>query len=150
MLDEEIVNAIMQSPFWSSTVIFLTWDDWERVHRPRPAVVPVDRNGYGIRVPGIAISPWVKPGLIDKQVLSQDAYLKFIEDLFTNGQQLDGGNGGRPDDRPTNREGREPARRPALQVRLRRRRRTRRSSRAPCPTQRRHDFTRMPAGPCQP
>jgi len=38
-------------------------------------------------------------------VLSQDAYLKFIEDLFTNGEGLDGGNGGRPDNRPTYREG---------------------------------------------
>ncbi len=66
--------------------------------------VPVDNNGYGFRVPGL-VSPWAKAGFIDKQVLSQDAYLKFIEALFTNGEGLDGGNGGRPDNRPSYREG---------------------------------------------
>ena len=100
----EIINKIMQSPFWGSTVIFLTWDDWGGFY-DHMVPVPVDGNGYGVRVPGLAISPWVKPGLIDKQVLSHDAYLKFIEDLFTNGEGLDGGNGGRPDNRPTYREG---------------------------------------------
>jgi phospholipase C len=99
----DIINRIMQSPFWSSTVIFLTWDDWGGFY-DHVVPVPVDVNGYGIRVPAIVISPWVKPNAIDKQVLSQDAYLKFIEDLFTNGVQLDGGNGGRPDSRPTDRE----------------------------------------------
>jgi phospholipase C len=100
----EIINKIMQSPFWSSTVIFLTWDDWGGFY-DHIVPVSVDANGYGFRVPGMAISPWVKPGLIDKQVLSHDAYLKFIEDVFTNGEQLDGGNEGRPDNRPTDREG---------------------------------------------
>jgi phospholipase C len=100
----EIINEIMQSEFWSSTVIFLTWDDWGGFY-DHVVPTPVDQNGYGIRVPGIAISPWVKPGMIDHQILSHDAYLKFIEDVFMNGEQLDGGNGGRPDSRPTNREG---------------------------------------------
>ena len=40
----------------------------------------VDRNGYGLRVPGIVISPWARPGYIDHQTLSFDAYLKLIED----------------------------------------------------------------------
>jgi phospholipase C len=100
----EIINDIMKSPFWSSTVIFLTWDDWGGFY-DHVVPVSVDDNGYGIRVPGLVISPWVKPGLIDKQVLSHDAYLKFIEDLYTNGEGLDGGNGGRADNRPSYREG---------------------------------------------
>jgi phospholipase C len=100
----EIINDIMASPLWSSTVVFLTWDDWGGFY-DHVVPVPVDKNGYGIRVPALVISPWAKPGFIDKQVLSQDAYLKFIEDLFTNGEGLDGGNGGRPDNRPTYREG---------------------------------------------
>ena len=100
----EIINLLMKSPFWSSTAIFLTWDDWGGFYdHVRP--VPVDNNGYGFRVPGLVISPWAKAGFIDKQVLSQDAYLKFIEALFTNGEGLDGGNGGRPDNRPSYREG---------------------------------------------
>jgi len=37
-------------------------------------VVPlaVDQNGYGLRVPGIVISPYAKKGYIDKQTLSFD------------------------------------------------------------------------------
>jgi phospholipase C len=99
----KVVNAAMQGPDWESTAIFLTWDDWGGFYdhlRPRT----VDENGYGIRVPGLLISPWAKPGYIDHQVLSFDAYLKLIEDLFLGGQRLDPQTDGRPDPRPTVRE----------------------------------------------
>jgi len=98
-----VVNAAMRGPDWSSTAIFLTWDDWGGFydHVPPPRV---DRNGYGIRVPGIMISPWAKAGMIDHQVLSFDAYLKLIEDLFLGGQRLDPRTMSRPDSRPTVRE----------------------------------------------
>ena len=42
--------------------------------------------------------------MIDHQILSFDAYLKFIEDVFLNGQRLDPKTDGRPDPRPTVRE----------------------------------------------
>ncbi len=58
----------------------------------------------GIRVPGLLISPWAKPGYIDNQTLSFDAFLKFIEDRFLGGQRLDPATDGRPDSRPTVRE----------------------------------------------
>ncbi|MGO8995206.1 MAG: phospholipase C [Polyangiaceae bacterium] len=98
-----IINAVMQSPFWDTTVIFLTWDDWGGFydHVPPPSI---DQNGYGLRVPGLAISPWVKPGAIDHQVYSHDAYLRFIEDIFLNGARLNPATDGRPDNRPTVRE----------------------------------------------
>ena len=98
-----VVNAVMQSPDWSSTAIFLSWDDWGGFY---DHVMPptVDENGYGLRVPGIVISPYAKQGYIDHQVLSFDAYLKFIEDDFLGGQRLDPANDGRPDPRPTVRE----------------------------------------------
>jgi Phosphoesterase family len=41
---------------------------------------PVDGQGYGLRVPGLAICPYARKGYIDHQVLSFDAYLKFVED----------------------------------------------------------------------
>ena len=93
-----LVNAAMKSPDWSSTAIFLSWDDWGGFY---DHVVPpvVDANGYGLRVPGIVISPWVKAGTIDHQVLSHDAYVKFIEDLFLGGKRLDPAIDGRPDPR---------------------------------------------------
>ena len=98
-----LVNAVMRSPNWSSTAIFLAWDDWGGLY---DHVVPpkVDRNGYGIRVPGIVISPYAKRGYIDHQTLSFDAYNKFIEDDFLGGQRLDPKNDGRPDPRPDVRE----------------------------------------------
>ena len=64
----------------------------------------VDNLGYGLRVPGIVISPFAKRGYIDHQVYSHDVYVKFIEDLFLQGQRLDPATDGRPDSRPDVRE----------------------------------------------
>ena len=98
-----VVNAVMRGPLWDSSVIFLTWDDWGGFYDHVPPPV-VDRNGWGIRVPGLAISPWVRPGLIDHQTLSFDAYLRFVEDRFLGGERLDPATLTRPDSRPTVRE----------------------------------------------
>jgi phospholipase C len=99
----KLINAVMQGPDWDSSAIFLTWDDWggfyDHVVPPR-----VDENGYGLRVPGILISPWARADTIDHQTLSFDAYLKLIEDLFLGGQRLDPATDDRPDSRPTVRE----------------------------------------------
>jgi phospholipase C len=98
-----LVNAVMNGPDWNSTAIFITWDDWggyyDHVRPPR-----VDENGYGLRVPGLLISPYAKRGYVDHQTLSTDAYLKFIEDVFLGGQRLDPKTDGRPDSRPVVRE----------------------------------------------
>jgi phospholipase C len=64
----------------------------------------VDKNGYGLRVPGLVISPYAREGFIDHQMLSHDAYVKFMEDIFLNGQRLDPATDRRPDRRPTVRE----------------------------------------------
>jgi len=98
-----VINAAMRSLDWKSTAIFLAWDDWGGFydHVVSPAV---DKNGYGLRVPAITISPYAKKGFIDAQTLSSDAYLKFIEDDFLGGDRLDPGTDGRPDPRPDVRE----------------------------------------------
>ncbi len=98
-----LVNAVMRSKEWDSTAIFLAWDDWGGFY---DHVVPptVDKNGYGLRVPAMVISPYARRGYVDHQVLSFDAYDKFIEDDFLNGQRLDPKTDGRPDPRPTVRE----------------------------------------------
>ncbi|GAC1666388.1 MAG: hypothetical protein PVS2B1_24990 [Candidatus Dormibacteraceae bacterium] len=99
----KIIDSIMRSKDWSSTAIFLSWDDWGGFY---DHVVPpnVDQNGYGLRVPGIVISPYAKAGYIDHQTLSSDAYLKFIEDDFLDGRRLNPATDGRPDPRPGVRE----------------------------------------------
>jgi phospholipase C len=55
-------------------------------------------------VPAILISPYARPGYIDHQTLSSDAYLKFIEDDFLGGARLNPKTDGRPDPRPDVRE----------------------------------------------
>jgi phospholipase C len=98
-----IIDAIMNSPDWNNTAIFLAWDDWGGFY---DHVVPpkMDENGYGIRVPGLVISPYAKKGYIDHQTLSFDAFTKFIEDDFLGGARIDPKTDGRPDRRPTVRE----------------------------------------------
>ena len=98
-----VINSLMRSPAWSSTAIFLVWDDWGGFYdHVEPPVV--DGQGYGLRVPALVISPWAKRGYVDHQTLSFDAYLKFIEDDFLGGQRLDPKTDGRPDSRPSVRE----------------------------------------------
>jgi phospholipase C len=79
-----LINAVMRSPEWNSTAIFLSWDDWGGFY---DHVVPpvVDRH-------------------IDHQIAGQDAYNRFIEDDFLGGQRLDPATDGRPDPRPDVRE----------------------------------------------
>jgi phospholipase C len=101
----KVVNAVMQGPpdQWLHTAIFVTWDDWGGFYdHVKP--IKIDENGYGIRVPGILISPWARGGFIDHQTLSFDAYLKLIEDRFLGGERLDPLTDGWPDSRPTVRE----------------------------------------------
>jgi phospholipase C len=98
-----LINTIMSGPDWKSTAIFLAWDDWGGFYdhvRPKP----VDGNGYGLRVPALVISPYARRGYIDHQVLSFDAYLKFVEDDFLRGARIDPRKDGRPDPRPDVRE----------------------------------------------
>jgi phospholipase C len=75
------INAVMASPYWNSTAILLTWDDWggwyDHVPPPR-----VDGYGYGFRVPGLVISPYAKRGFMDNTQSDLTSILKFIESNF--------------------------------------------------------------------
>jgi phospholipase C len=76
-----IVNAIGNSPFWNSTAIFITWDDWggwyDHVNPPQ-----VDAMGLGFRVPVLVVSPWAKHGYISHQVHEASGFISFIEHNF--------------------------------------------------------------------
>ena len=104
-----LVNAVMQSPYWQNTAIFVSWDDWGGFydHVVPPTVDTTsagDVQGYGLRVPGLLISAYARAGMIDHAVLSFDSYTSFIEQLFMGGARLDPVAMGQPDHRPDVRE----------------------------------------------
>jgi phospholipase C len=76
-----IVNAIMQSPAWSSTAIFITWDDFGGFY-DHIAPPHVDGVGLGPRVPLLVISPYAKPGYIGDVQGEFASFDKFIEETF--------------------------------------------------------------------
>ncbi len=73
----DVVNAIQNGPDWSSTAIFITYDDcgcfYDHVAPP---------SGLGIRVPMVIVSPFAKRGFTDKNVASFASLLAFIEHNF--------------------------------------------------------------------
>jgi len=75
----KVIDAIMRSPMWESTAIFLTWDDYGGFydHVPPPQV---DGFGFGIRVPMIVISPYARQGEISGELGEFSSVLRFIED----------------------------------------------------------------------
>lgn len=72
------LNALMKSPAWKSTVVFVAWDAFGGFydHLPPPQV---DRFGLGMRAPLIIISPYAKPGYVSHTVYEQSSVLKFVE-----------------------------------------------------------------------
>jgi len=76
-----IVNAIGNSPYWSNTVIFITWDDWGGWYdHVAPSVI--NSYEYGFRVPLIVVSPFAKPGHVSHVTHDFGSILKFIEEVY--------------------------------------------------------------------
>ncbi len=76
-----LINAVMRSPYWKNTAIFLCWDDYggfyDHVEPPE-----VDAYGYGPRVPMIVISPYARKHYISHVTYDLTSVLKFIEDRW--------------------------------------------------------------------
>lgn len=114
VLDEQeflanVTNTIAQSPYWSSTVVFITYDDsdgWYDHQMPTIAnhsndpvndFAPTcggkqaglggadDRCGHGPRQPLLVVSPYAKSNFISHTLSDQSSVLKFIEDNWHTG-----------------------------------------------------------------
>jgi phospholipase C len=79
-----LVNALMESPYWKDSVIFLTWDDYGGFydHVPPPQI---DAFGFGPRVPALVISPYSKPDYISHYTYEFSSILKFVEERWSLG-----------------------------------------------------------------
>jgi phospholipase C len=76
-----VVNAIGNSQYWNSTVIFILWDDWGGWY---DHVAPERFNTYelGFRVPLIVISPYAKRGYVSHAQHEFGSILRYTEELF--------------------------------------------------------------------
>jgi len=77
----EQINAVMNSAYWKSSLILLTWDDFGGFydHVPPPQV---DNLGLGFRVPMLVISPYTKRGYIGHRQTEHASIAKTIETIF--------------------------------------------------------------------
>jgi phospholipase C len=90
-----IARAVMSSPNWASTALFITYDEHGGYydHVPPPAAVtpddtppmlgPADVPGaydrLGFRVPLVVVSPWAKKGYVSGVVQDHTSILRFVE-----------------------------------------------------------------------
>ena len=115
-LDEQLfivrtLNKLQESPLWSSTAVFLTYDDsdgWYDHVMPviiNPSATASDalngpgvcgngsplaglqgRCGYGPPLPMLVISPWAKANFADSTLTDQSSIIRFIEDNWSLGR----------------------------------------------------------------
>ena len=79
-----VTNAIGTSPYWDSTAIFVTWDDWGGWYdHTKPQIL----NSYELsfRVPLLVISPYARPGYVSHAPHEFGSILKFVEERFNLG-----------------------------------------------------------------
>jgi chitodextrinase len=73
-----VVSAIQNGPDWSTTAIFITYDDcgcfYDHVPPPSP--------GLGIRVPTVIVSPYAKSGFTDSTTATYMSLLAYTEHVF--------------------------------------------------------------------
>jgi len=82
-----VVNRVMESSFWPTTAIFITWDEgggyYDHVVPSREFTInhgfTQDLAGLGQRVPLLVISPYSKENFVSDTLLSHLSILHFIE-----------------------------------------------------------------------
>jgi len=81
-----IVNAVMSSSYWDSSVVLITWDEgggyYDHVAPPQLLTIQNDNqslSGYGQRVPLLVISPYARENYVSETVLNHMSIVRFIE-----------------------------------------------------------------------
>ncbi len=93
-----IIDTLLASPSWASSVLFLTYDEhggfWDHVPPPaacqpdgvlpllQPGDEPGDFDRYGVRVPTAVISPFAKKRFVSHRVYDHTSVLRFIQTRF--------------------------------------------------------------------
>jgi len=73
-----IVTQVQNSPEWSSTAIFITFDEGGGYY-DSGYVQPVDFFGDGTRIPLLIVSPYSKGGIVNHSYADHVSIIKFIE-----------------------------------------------------------------------
>jgi phospholipase C len=76
----DLLNQLGASPLWSSTVVFITWDDFGGFYDHVPPQ-QIDEFGLGARVPFLIVSPYALQGHVDSTQGEFSSVLRFIEDV---------------------------------------------------------------------
>ena len=76
-----LVNAVGTSKFWSSSAVFIVWDDWGGLY-DHVAPPYADDDSLGMRVPLLIVSPYAKSGYVSHVQYETASVLRFAEDLF--------------------------------------------------------------------
>ncbi|MGA8097068.1 MAG: alkaline phosphatase family protein [Candidatus Cybelea sp.] len=76
-----LVNSIGKSKYWSSTAIFIFWDDYGGWYDPEPPAYE-DYDGLGMRLPLLVVSSYARKGHVSHVHYEHGSILKFIEDQF--------------------------------------------------------------------
>ena len=93
-----VVNALLESPDWPSSALFLTYDEhggyFDHVSPPAatvpdgiaPMLGPGDTvagfDRYGVRVPAVVVSPFARPHFVSHDVFDHTSILRFVEKRF--------------------------------------------------------------------
>jgi phospholipase C len=73
-----IVDRVMQSQYWSSTAIFITYDEGGGYYDHVPPPI-VDGVQLGFRIPLFVISPYAKENYVSNTVMDHSSTLSFID-----------------------------------------------------------------------
>ena len=83
----EAINAITHSPYWSNSVIIITYDETDGYYdhvspERRSTFVDGSQLAAGPRIPTILISPYAASGTISHRYSEHGSVIKFINELF--------------------------------------------------------------------